>query len=109
MADTQEKAAKAEKSDKADKAERAHKAEKAERARKAKGATSAPEAPVFPDEPGEPAPVPRLQIAYAEKVRPALARQFGLVNPHEIPRVTKIVLNVGFGEGPKVPKALEAI
>ena len=110
MADTQEKAAKAEKSDKADKAERAHKAEKAERAKKVRGAAATAEAaPAFPDEPGEPAPVPRLQIAYVEKVRPALARQFALTNPHQIPRVTKIVLNVGFGEGPKVPKALEAI
>ena len=111
MAETQEKAAKAEKSaEKAEKAERAQKAQKAERARKVKGAPAAAEAaPAFPDEPGEPAPVPRLQIAYVEKVRPALARQFGLTNPHQIPRVTKIVLNVGFGEAPKVPKALEAI
>ena len=76
-----------------------------------KGAAGAPEAAAqaAPPEPAEPTPVPRLQVHYTERVRPALARQFGLSNPHQIPRVVKIVLNVGFGEGPKVPKALEAI
>jgi len=102
MAETQEKAEKAEKAPKPDKAERAKKAGKG-----AAGAEAA--APATPAEPAEPAPVPRLQVAYAERVRAALARQFGMSNPHQIPRVTKIVLNVGFGEGPKVPKALEAI
>ena len=62
-----------------------------------------------PTLPPEPTPVPRLHTHYVERVRPALARQFGLTNPHQIPRVAKIVLNVGFGEGPKVPKALEVI
>ena len=75
-----------------------------------KGQAGAAEAIVVaPAEPAEPAPVPRLHRHYVERVRPALARQFALTNPHQIPRVAKIVLNVGFGEGPKVPKALEVI
>jgi len=84
---------------------------KAKAGKGGKGAVGAAEAAAAaePEEPGEPAPVPRLQVHYHERVRPALARQFGLTNPHQIPRVTKIVLNVGFGEGPKAPKALEAI
>jgi large subunit ribosomal protein L5 len=57
----------------------------------------------------EPAPKPRLLEHYQRHVRPALARQFGFSNPHEIPRLTKIVLNVGFGEGAKQSKALDAI
>jgi len=101
MADTQEKAEKAKKPPKADKAARAQKG--------GKGAPSAPEVAAAPAEPAEPAPVPRLQVAYRERVRSALARQFALANPHQIPRVVKIVLNVGFGEGSKAPKALEAI
>jgi large subunit ribosomal protein L5 len=103
MAETQERA---------EQAQPPAKGEKAERGKKAgKGAGGAPEAAVraAPAEPAEPAPVPRLHVAYAERVRPALARQFGLANPHQIPRITKIVLNVGFGEGPKAPKALETI
>ncbi len=101
MAETQEKAPKAEKPPKAEKAEKGKKG--------GKGAPAAPVASAFPDEPGEPAPFPRLQTAYQERVRPALARQFALTNPHQIPRLVKIVLNVGFGEGSKAPKALEAI
>ena len=57
----------------------------------------------------EPAPPARLGVIYVEKVRPALARQFGFTNPHQIPRVLKVVLNVGLGEAHKAPKALEAI
>jgi len=103
MAETQEKPEKAQKAEKSQKAERAKKA--------GKGAAGAPEAQVqaAPVEPAEPAPVPRLQTHYVERVRPALARQFAFANPHQIPRVVKIVLNVGFGGGPKAPKALEAI
>ena len=53
--------------------------------------------------------VPRLQAHYQQQVRPALAKQFGLANAHQIPRITKIVLNVGFGEGAKQNKALDVI
>ncbi len=57
----------------------------------------------------EPAPPARLQVHYVAQVRPALARTFGFSNPHQVPRVVKVVLNVGLGEAPKAPKALEAI
>jgi large subunit ribosomal protein L5 len=57
----------------------------------------------------EPAPPARLAVHYATQVRPALTRTFGFTNPHQVPRVVKIVLNVGLGEAPKAPKALEAI
>jgi len=53
--------------------------------------------------------VPRLQAHYQQQVRPALAKQFGLTNAHQVPRITKIVLNVGFGEGAKQNKALDTI
>jgi len=57
----------------------------------------------------EPAPTPRLHTHYVQQVRPALARQFGLTNPHQIPRIAKIVLNVGFGAAIKERKALDVI
>jgi large subunit ribosomal protein L5 len=41
-------------------------------------------------------------------VRPKLAQQFGFNNPLELPKLVKIVLNVGMGDAPKNPKALEA-
>jgi large subunit ribosomal protein L5 len=39
----------------------------------------------------------------------ALLREFGLGNPHQIPRLVKIVLNVGMGDAPKNPKLLETV
>jgi large subunit ribosomal protein L5 len=56
-----------------------------------------------------PAPPPRLLGHYARAVRPKLMQQFGLTNPHEVPRLTKIVLNVGEGEAAKNAKLLDAI
>ena len=41
---------------------------------------------------------PRLQEYYEQTVRPRLAKEFGLANPHQIPRVEKIVSNVGMGD-----------
>ena len=59
--------------------------------------------------PEEPGPPPRLRLHYQTHVRAALAKEFGLANAHELPRLTKIVLNVGFGEGGKQNKALDVI
>ena len=56
-----------------------------------------------------PVPAPRLKAYYIATVRPRLAKQFGLGNPHEIPNMTKITLNVGMGEAIKQPKVLDAI
>ncbi len=53
--------------------------------------------------------VPRLRTHYDQVVRPALARDFGLRNPHQIPRLVKVVLNVGLGEASKNPKLLETV
>lgn len=55
-----------------------------------------------------PAPVPRLKTYYQTRVRPKLMEEFQFRNPHELPRLEKIVLNVGLGEAFKNPKLLEA-
>jgi large subunit ribosomal protein L5 len=59
--------------------------------------------------PNEPAPKPRLRIHYEERVRPRLMEEFGFGNPMRVPRLEKIVLNVGLGEAPKNAKLLESI
>jgi large subunit ribosomal protein L5 len=41
---------------------------------------------------------PRLKSLYDEAVRPKLIAEFGYTNPYEVPRVEKIVLNMGVGE-----------
>jgi large subunit ribosomal protein L5 len=56
-----------------------------------------------------PPPPPRLRAYYRERVRPKLMQEFGLTNPHELPRLDKIVVNVGLGEAPKNAKLLEAV
>jgi large subunit ribosomal protein L5 len=56
-----------------------------------------------------PVPKPRLYVHYLQHVRPTLARQFGLTNPHQVPQLSKIVLNVGEGEASKNAKLLDAI
>ena len=59
-------------------------------------------------EPVEPAPRARLWDVYEQQVRGKLQQQFGFKNPHQIPRLKKIVLNVGMGDASKTPKGLEA-
>ena len=51
---------------------------------------------------------PRLQTYYLETVRGRLAKEFGLTNPHQVPRLEKVVLNIGMGDASKNPKQLEA-
>ncbi len=51
---------------------------------------------------------PRLQEYYEQTVRPRLAKEFGLANPNQLPRLVKIVLNVGMGDASKNPKQLDA-
>ncbi|MBV9262331.1 MAG: 50S ribosomal protein L5 [Pseudolabrys sp.] len=41
---------------------------------------------------------PRLRDYFETDIRPALTKQFGYKNPMQVPRVTKIVLNMGVGE-----------
>jgi large subunit ribosomal protein L5 len=93
MADTQEK--EKEKKPKAPKGE-------------PKGKQKAPKPEAADATPAEPAPPARLHDHYVQRVRPALQQQFGFTNAHQIPRLVKIVLNVGMGDAPKNPKSLEA-
>ena len=58
---------------------------------------------------GLPVPPPRLRAFYQETVRPKLQQQFGFKNPHEIPGVEKVVVNVGLGEAIKQPRLLDGI
>ncbi len=50
----------------------------------------------------------RLRDHYNESVRPMMAEQFAYLNPMEIPRITKIVLNMGVGEGTQDKKKVDA-
>ncbi len=58
---------------------------------------------------GLPVPPPRLKKYYEATVRNHLMEQFGYKNLHEIPTVSKIVLNCGMGEAIKNPKILDKV
>jgi large subunit ribosomal protein L5 len=49
-----------------------------------------------------------LRQRYEEEVRPALVKEFDYQNPMEVPRVTKITVNIGLGEALTNSKAVEA-
>ncbi len=51
--------------------------------------------------------VPRLYRKYKEEVVPKLIQRFGYKNPMEVPRLVKIVVNMGVGEAVQDIKHLE--
>jgi large subunit ribosomal protein L5 len=104
MAKTEEERPK-EKRPEAEKTQKAVKAQKGQKGQK--GAAPAPVAEEIVDT--GPPPRPRLRDYYHTTVRVKLGKQFGFTNPHQVPRLTKIVLNVGAGEANKNAKVLDTI
>ena len=49
----------------------------------------------------------RLEKMYKEEVAPALMKKFGYTNPMEVPKITKITINMGVGEAATNKKILE--
>lgn len=49
----------------------------------------------------------RLKERYQKEVAPAIAKEFGIKNPMAIPRVEKVVLNMGMGEAIANAKILD--
>ncbi len=54
------------------------------------------------------ASVSALQERYRKEVVPALQKRFGYKNVMEVPRIEKVVINMGVGEATQNPKALDA-
>ena len=52
--------------------------------------------------------MPRLKDLYREQVMPALQKELGYKNVMQVPRLEKIVVNVGMGEALQNAKSLEA-
>ena len=51
--------------------------------------------------------LPRLKAQYREEIAAALAAEFGFKNPHQIPNLTKIVVNMGVGDAAKDGKLID--
>jgi large subunit ribosomal protein L5 len=56
---------------------------------------------------GSSAPLPRLRVRYDEQIRPQLKEQFSFTSAMQVPRLEKIVVNMGLGEAIRDPKILE--
>jgi len=51
--------------------------------------------------------IPRLLERYRKEVHPKLVGELGFTNPHQVPNLSKIVVNVGLGEATQNQKLLE--
>lgn len=50
---------------------------------------------------------PRLKQKYRSDITKALTEEFGFTNPHQVPRVVKVVVNTGVGEAARDSKVIE--
>ncbi len=90
MAENDKKARRTKKADAADKADQ-------------KDTKSTPERPQRPE-----GYLPRLYKRYTEEVSPAMMKAYGMKNRMQLPKIKKITVNVGCGEGSRDIKVLEA-
>ena len=58
--------------------------------------------------PTEPPPSPRLYQQFKDEIIPTMVREFNYNNPMEVPRLQKIVLNIGVGEALANGRAIES-
>ncbi|HPW55074.1 MAG: 50S ribosomal protein L5 [Thermoanaerobaculaceae bacterium] len=49
----------------------------------------------------------RLKEKYEQEVIPKLKKEFGITNIMAVPRITRVVCNIGLGEAPRQPKLLD--
>jgi large subunit ribosomal protein L5 len=94
--------------------EKAPKAEKADAAKKQGGGKrgkkeEAKKAGFAPNiEEGLEVKPARLKVRYRKEIVPALMKELGLKNPMEVPRIEKIVVNMGLGEALSNNKIMES-
>jgi large subunit ribosomal protein L5 len=87
--------------------ETAPKAARPTTSRRAKAAPSKPDAAPARVAPAAPSG-PGLRQRYRDEVAPAMRREFNYANPMQIPRLSKVVVNIGLGEAIQNAKALDA-
>src|SRR5689334_1121792 len=104
MPDEKQKEKKAPKADKAPKAEKVDKAQGGDKPAKAPKAAQPTEIAHDADQPHQPA---RLKEVYKKEIAPGLTKQFGYKTPMQVPRITKITLNMGVGEATSDKKILD--
>lgn len=76
--------------------------------RAARGQRGAAAAPVEAQAEEAGPPPPRLRDVYRDQIVPSMMREFGFANPMQVPRVQKVVLNIGVGEALTNARAMES-
>jgi large subunit ribosomal protein L5 len=101
MADKKDKGEpkKGAKTPKGDSAPKSQKTPKAAKVPKAEGGAGASAAKAETSSAPEERVTPRLRTFFDEVVRAKMTEQFGYKNPMQVPRIEKVVLNMGIGEG----------
>jgi large subunit ribosomal protein L5 len=94
------------KADGGKKTEGGKKVEAGKKAVGSKKADAAPQAAAI-EEVRDPNYVPRFKKRYNDVVRPQLMKEFGYKNVMQVPRIEKIVLNIGAGEGAQDGKKVQ--
>ncbi|MGZ3449650.1 MAG: 50S ribosomal protein L5 [Polyangiales bacterium] len=84
------------------------KKEKRQKAAAASPAAGLPEKPAGYKSKASAPQTPRLKVRYAKEIAPALRKQFNYSNVMEVPRLQKIVINMGLGEAVQNPKIVES-
>ena len=110
MADKGDKPEKGEKQQKAQRQDQSGKGPRPERqdkgGKKGQQQAKAPEQPKEPEAP-EPRIPPRLRLRYESEIVPHLMRELKIENKMRVPRLTKIVINMGVNEARENIKVLE--
>lgn len=73
-----------------------------------KGEGKAASGPAVGEEAHDPNYTPRFKKRYNEVIKPALMKEFGYKNALQVPKINKIVLNIGAGEGSQDTKKIQA-
>jgi large subunit ribosomal protein L5 len=106
MADKDDKKAEKQKAAKADKPKGEAKADKPKGEGKSKKAAA--EAAPTERKPRDPNNKPRLREHYAKTVTAALTKRFSYKNPMMVPRLSKVVVNMGLGAAVANPKLIDS-
>jgi len=81
---------------------------KADKAPKAKAVTQTSSPEGGKQAPREKGYVPRAQLRYAKTAVPALTKKFSFKNPMMVPRLKKVVINMGLGAAVGNPKLIDS-
>ena len=71
-----------------------------------KGGAAAAKGEIAQEKVKRPAP-PRLKTFYETELRPKLMQELGLKNAMQVPKLTKVTINIGLGEAVSNPKLLD--